>query len=478
MAKFPFIGPSYVHRSVNFDAQRSINLYPVKSEIETSKDIAALVGTPGLREFCDIPVNKVRGGHRVGERVFFAVSNKIYELFADGTYSLRGTINTTAGLVSMADNGLELCAVDGPDGWILTLADNSFNQIVSAGWLGADMVAFVDGYFVFNAPQTGKYYISELYSGGQEDPLDFATAEGSPDVIVGLIALRKEVWLFGTDSVEVVFNSGGADFPFQRIQGAFIEYGCVSKGTIAKTANTVFWVGRDAQGQGVVWMANGYQPQRVSTHAVEYAIQRYLNITDASAYTYQEDGHYFYVLNFASANTSWVYDITLNQWHERAYFNLETGEYERHRGAVHVFAFGKHLIGDYATGKIYWQSLDFYDDDGTPIRRSRTCSHMSNNSLDYIYYQRMQVDMETGIGLNDGATEDVIPNCMLRWSDDGGHTWSNEHWREAGRIGKYKWRVFWNRLGRSRDRIFEFTTSVRCKIFLIGGNVMAEKGEN
>lgn len=478
MARFPFIGPSYVYPDVEFDAQRAINLQLIKSETETSKDIGALQGTPGLREFCDLEVDKIRGGHKVKGRVFFCAGNKLFELYADKTFTERGTINTTAGLVSMADNGDELCLVDGPDGWLLTLADNSFNQITSEGWEGADMVAFVDGYFVFNDPQTGKYYISNLYSGATIDPLEFATAEGSPDDLIGLIALRKEVWLFGTRSIEVVFNSGNADFPFERIQGAFIEYGCVSKGTIAKTANTVFWVGADDQGHGVVWMATGYQPQRISTYAVECALQNYLDLSDAWAYTYQEDGHYYYVLNFASANTTWVYDVNLNQWHERAYFNLETGEYERHRGNVHVFAFGKHLVGDYANGKVYEQSLDYFDDDGNPIRRERTIPHLANSAEDWIYHQRFTLIMKTGIGLNDGAAEDVTPNVMLQWSDDGGSEFGNEHWREAGKIGRRKWRVFWNRLGRSRDRVYKLVTSVRCKVLIIAGDLDATKGDH
>lgn len=478
MARFPFIGPSYVYPEVEFDAQRSINLQLVKSETETSKDVGALEGTPGLKQFCDLQVDKIRGGHKVRGRVFFVAGNTLFELYSDGTFTSRGTINTSAGLVSMADNGQELCLVDGPDGWILTLSDNSFNQITGGGWSGADMVCFVDGYFVFNDPQTGKYYITSLYSGATIDPLEFATAEGSPDDLIGVIALRKEVWLFGERSIEVVFNSGNADFPFERIQGAFIEYGCVSKGTIAKTANTVFWVGNDDEGHGVIWMATGYQPQRISTHAVETALQRYLDLSDAWAYTYQENGQYFYVLNFASANTSWVYDINLNQWHERAYFNMETGEYERHRGNVHVFAFGKHLVGDYANGKIYEQSLKYYDDDGNPTRRERTCPHLSNSDEDWVFYERMTLIMKTGIGLNDGAAEDVTPNVMLSWSDDGGSEFGNEHWREAGKIGRRKWRVYWNRLGRSRDRVFKVVTAVRCKVFLMSGSVNAKKGDH
>lgn len=476
MAQIPFIGPSYVYRSLDFDAQRAVNLMLVKSESETSKDIGAMEGTPGLLEFCDTGYNRIRGGHKVKGRVFVCAANKLIEIFADSTFSVLGTINSTSGFVSMADNGSELCLVDGADGWILTLATDSFDQIVAAGWSGADTVTFIDGYFIFNDPQTGKYYISALYSGASIDALEFATAEGSPDDLIGVESLRRELWLFGENSIEVAQNTGDADFPFQRVQGAFIEYGCVSKGTIAKTANTLFWVSQDKQGQGVVWMTDGYGPRKISTNAVEQALQSYRDLSEAWAYTYQENGTYYYVLNFASANTTWVYDINLDQWHERAYFNTATGEYERHRGNVHIFAFGKHLIGDYQNGKIYEQSLNYFDDDGDPIRRMRTCPHLSNSAEDQLFHERLTLIMQTGIGLIDGADEDVDPNVMLKWSDDGGYTWSNEHWKEAGKIGKYKRRVYWNRLGRARDRVYQVVTTARCKIFFIMADLQAKKG--
>lgn len=476
MAQIPFIGPSYVYEDLEFDAQRSVNLMLMKSESETSKDVGAMVGTPGLVEFCDTGYNRIRGGLKTKGRVFVCAANKVIEIYEDGTQSVRGTINSTNGFVSMASNGSEVCLVDGAEGWILTLSDNSFNQITGGGWSGADTVTFIDGYFIFNDPQTGKYYISALYSGATIDALEFATAEGGPDDLVGVASLRRDLWLFGENTIEVAQNTGDADFPFQRVQGAFIEYGCVSKGTIAKAANTLFWVSADEQGQGMVFMTEGYGPRKISTNAVDEALQSYRDLSEAWAYTYQEKGTYYYCLNFASANTTWVYDVNLDQWHERAYFNVNTGQYERHRGNVHIYAFGKHLIGDYENGKIYEQKLSYYDDAGTPIRRMRTCPHLADGGEDQLFHERLTLIMKTGVGLNDGEDEDVTPQVMMQFSDDGGSEFGNEHWKSAGKIGKRKWRVYWNRLGRSRDRVYKVVTSARCKILFISADLNAKKG--
>ena len=74
------------------------------------------------------------------------------------------------------------------------------------------------------------------------------------------------------------FSQVNPDFPFERVQGGFIEYGCVAPASLAKIKGVVFWLGRDAFGQGVVYLAQGMTPQRISTHAIEQAIAGYASM--------------------------------------------------------------------------------------------------------------------------------------------------------------------------------------------------------
>lgn len=484
MGTFPLVGPSYTDRSRNFDCQRSVNLYPIKSESGTSKAITALQGTPGLLTFSqplvevwETNAGPARGCRLVIDRCFFVINQTLYEVLSDGSNINRGELITTTGTVSMSDNGLQLIMVDGLNGYVFTLADNSFVLITSTGFLGATTVTYCDGYFILNKPDSGIYYISALNDGTTYDPLDFASAEGTPDNLIAVAAVHGQVWLLGSQSVEVVYDSGNVDFPFQNVQGVFIQYGCIAPYSVVTTSNTIFWVGADKDGSGIVWMANAYQPQRISTSAIEYAIQQYGDISNTTAYTYQEDGHYFYALNFPNANITWVYDIGTQQWHERGYFNTTTGLYERHRAECHVFAFGKHLVGDYETGLIYEQSLDIYDDNGNPKRWMRACPHIADD-LEYIYYNKLQVDMQTGVGLTTGNAANVSPQVMLQWSDDGGYTWSNEHWVSIGAIGNYATRALWRRLGRSRDRVFRIAGAFNSKVCIIAGHITPVPGTN
>jgi hypothetical protein len=67
---------------------------------------------------------------------------------------------------------------------------------------------------------------------------------------------------------------------------------------------------------------------------------------------------------------------------------------------------------------------------------------------------------------------------MLRWSDDGGSTWSNEHWTTIGALGKYKNRAIWRRLGTARDRVFEVVVTDPVKAVIVSANLKASGGEN
>ena len=371
------------------------------------------------------------------------------------------------------NNGIQLfVACNGPS-YIYNAQTNVFQQITDSDFPGAVTVGYLDGYFVFNEPNSQKIWVTALLDGTSVDPLDFASAEGSPDGVVGIIVDHREVWVYGTNSVEVWYNSGNADFPLSRIQGAFNELGCVAAYSIAKMDNGLFWLGQDARGQGIVYRANGYTGQRISTHAIEWQIQQYGNLSDAIGYTYQQDGHSFYVLIFPSANATWVYDVATQAWHERAGF--ANGEFTRHRSNCQVFFNSEVLVGDYQNGNIYAFDLDDFSDNGSIQKwlRSWRALPTGQNNLKRTAQHSLQLDLETGVGLNLGQGSD--PQVMLRWSDDGGHTWSSEHWVSIGKIGEFYRRAIWRRLGMTmkiRDRVYEVSGTDPVKIAVMGAELL------
>lgn len=471
--QFPFVGPSYSARVKNLDAQQCINLYPEMAG-PNSKTVAALIGTPGLSLWTTLAGGGIRGTLRFSSTLSVVVAGpNVYTVDVNGVGTLRGTVSDLNTPVSMASNGQVVMIVTGPEGYALNPTTGSLSEIVNSAFTGADRVDFVDGYFVFNKPGTGQFQITGLYT-TDIDPLDFATAEGSPDLLVSLIVDHRELWLFGENSTEVYFNSGNTDFPFERIQGAFIEQGCAAKNSVAKMDNRVFWLTADDRGQGMVMSAVGYQPQRVSDHALEYAIGQMSTISDAVAYTYQQEGHAFYVLSFPTANQTWVLDASTNQWHQRAWRNPATNSFNRHRSNCHMAFINENIVGDWETGKLYKLDLDVFTDNGDPIARVRACPHLSDPDYRWQIFDALQVDMQTGVGLTTGQGSD--PKAMLQWSTDGGYSWSNELWAPIGKIGERRTRVMWRRLGRSRDRVFKVTITDPVRVAIVGASVRVRQG--
>ena len=473
--KTPILGSAYVARSVNAADNRMVNMFP-EVVPDGGKDPAFLQRAPGLKFWQTVGVGPIRGlwAHQTNGTDFYVASgNEFYKLTAlDATPVKLGDITGT-GPVSIADNGTQLFIACNPDGFIYNESTGAFGKITDPDFPGAVTVSYLDGYFVFNEPNTQKIWVTALLDGASIDPLDFASAEGSPDGVVSVLTDHRELWVFGTDTTEVWYNAGGVDFPLVRIQGAFNELGCAAPYSVAKMDNQIYWLGKDARGQGMVYRAAGYIGQRISTHAIEWQLQEYADISDATGYTYQQDGHSFYVLNFPGANTTWVFDVATGAWHERAAF--ANGSFNRHRGDNMCNFESNIVIGDYENGNIYTFDLTTYEDNGQPQKwlRSWRALPTGANNLNRTAQHSLQLDCETGVGLVTGQGSN--PQAMLRWSDDGGHTWSNEHWRSMGQIGQYGYRTYWRRLGMTqkiRDRVYEVSGTDPVRVYVMGAELL------
>lgn len=465
MGDFAIVGGAYRARAKAFDAQRCVNLYPEVSGSGTSLSVAALYGTPGLALWGNYGTGPVRSAIRFDAQTLIVISGaRAYKVTPTGVATmLTGLMASDTLPVSTASNGsVIMVTTGGIDGYFIDPAAGTITQITDPDFLGGGNVGFLDGFFVWNVPGTGQFQYSQLY-GPLIDPLDFATAEGSPDDIVASIVNYRELWLFGENSTEVWYNQGDLDQVFGRIQGAFMEVGCAASNSVAKMDNTVFWLGADDRGKGIVYRATGYTPQRISTHAIEWAIAQYSDVSDAIGYTYQQEGHQFYVLSFPAGNATWVYDAATDLWHERAWRDIDGG-LNRHRSNCQVAFAGLVLVGDWQNGNVYSMALDTYSDNGVVIPRIRAAPYVTNDDNNFMTFDVLQIDMETG----------VTGIAVLQWSDDDGKTWSNELQASLGAIGETV-RVRWRRLGKSRARIFRVTITDSVKVAIVGASITARK---
>ena len=267
--QIPFIGQAYTARSLNVDSQRCVNMYPEADP--QGKSVMALYGTPGLTlKQTATAAASSRGAWVSGSNLYFVSGNKLYKYNTSYSETPIGTLNTSTGVVRFDENLTQIMLVDGTDGYIVTIATDAFAVISDGDFtpVNPTHVVNIDGYFIVNDNGTDQFYISSINNGTAWDPLDFASAESRPDDTIAIIADHGELWLLGDESTDVYHNTGNSDFPFQRVSGAFIEQGIAAKHSVAKMDNSIFWLGKNRIGHGIVWRANGYTPVRVSTHAL------------------------------------------------------------------------------------------------------------------------------------------------------------------------------------------------------------------
>lgn len=470
--KIPLIGGHNRRRSVNHDGQRTVNLY-VETDSAEPETGSALYMVPGKTEFCTIGDGPIRAMIRFFDYVIAVSNNEVYVIQSSGASKMVGTIAIDAsGRVAMSANRNHVVIVCGSMAYTCTAT--KLTEITDPDFVGSYNVEYLDGYFIFSIPDSQQFYISAINDGSILDSLDFAQAESNLDDIVRPFVDHQELWLFGEYSTEIWYNSGASDFPLARRDGAVLEVGCAAPESVASADNTIFWLGRNKHGSGIVYRADQYNPQIISNRGIEYEISLIDDITDARAFTYQQAGHTFYVLAFPSGGKTFVYDASVQDpdaaWHVR-----ETYLQGRDRSNCYAFAWGRHLVGDYASSVIWMLDDDTYTDGDLPILWERTMPRVMSDAK-RVFFRSLTVNIERGVGLTSG--EGSNPKMYLDWSDDGGHTWCSKREASMGAMGNYKPVVTFNRLGSSRDRVFRLTGSEPVKTVILGGYLTAEAGEN
>lgn len=463
--RLPFATTSYTHRSLPVSAQRLINLFP-EVQPETAKSRLPLLPAPGLRAFADVGVGPVRGVHVMGADLYVVAGGSVFRVTTAGTVTTLGAI-PGSGPVSLDSNGDDLCIVVPATGagYVVNRAAGTVTAITDPDFLPASGVTVIDGYFVFGKLDSTEFFLSAINDPLSYNALDFASAEGAPDNIVAPVRVGRDLWLFGDRTTEVWSNTGATDFPFLRVSGGFVSRGTAARFSVATRLGAVTWLGDDR----VVYTANGITPTRISTHAIEQAIGGYTRVDDAVAWIYEQEGHAFYVLSFPDAGDTWVYDFASGLWHER-----ESEGEGLWRAWLGVPFAGAVIAGDAATGSL-WRVDPTYAYEGTAqiIRVATGTSYHAEGKK--VAFTRLAAEFETGVGLVTGQGSN--PQAWLAWSSDGGRTWSNDAAVSLGRMGEYRARVEWRRLGMARDRVFRLQWSDPVYTTLIAVNVDAEAGD-
>lgn len=472
---YPIFGSYGKRPSVNFNSEDLINLYLINDP--GGKKKYALIGTPGLN------IERTVQTGTEESRVFFVFQGAMYGVFGDNVYKFNsslspvsiGSLNTSSGSVSItANNGNQIIFVDGVNGYIYNTSTNIFSQITASGFPIKPLnVAFLDGYFAIPLADSNYYQISAINDGTKWDALDAVQIQAYPGNNVGVGVVNRRLYFFKDVATEVWYNQGAADFPFRRDNNLILNFGCLTAASIASEFGYLAWLSKDKDGVGSVMMTDGQNVAPISDDSIDDLIGTFSNPADMNSFIYKDGDHIFYVMNFNSDDYTLVYDFVMKAWHKREMHqtipNGGRGPISKKRNLpnCHAYFNNKHYVGSYKAPVIYQMSLNFEDNAGEPIERTRIPRHFFDEGYRRIQITALQIDMQMGIGKASGTYQN--PQVFLRVSKDGGHVYGNLHSASVGKIGQNKVRAKFRKLGITRDLVPKISFNAPVMPFIILG---------
>lgn len=506
---FSFVGGQDVAPNITQNMQMCVNFY-VEVDQQNPKEVLALLGTPGLNElvfaagggspgFSDLttqwpvpysgPSLPVRGSWVLpgSQQALAVIGNTCYLVTATPatstsfpTLSLTsvGTLATSAGPVCIRDNNIGGYAVlvDGPNGYLYNIATHAFSQIADPAWLGSNTVAYIDGWWIFNQPGTQTFYTNYPQYGIGFNGSYFALKDATSDNLMAVFESKEQLWLIGERSTEIWYDAGGQYFPFQRLVGTLIQAGTKAAASIARFSTEgqdgIIFYGRSDRGENVIVRTKGFAIDVVSNAAFGDEVATYPITSDAIGYTYQEDTHEFYVLTFPSADVTWCYDAQSNVLHKRLSYDPYAQQFHRHRSNCFMNFQGMRIVGDYQCGSLYQLTRSSYTDSGWPLLAKRRSPHIWDlGQRGRVFMASLQIDFTPGVGNASGMGSD--PQVGLAISRDGGNTFGQRWNASIGKIGQFKNRTMWRRLGFGRDNVLDIEIIDPVRRDIIGATIKA-----
>ena len=413
-----FFGGSYQSQAVTADQERTINFYPEVLQSPGATSRMVLYPTPGVQNINisgQLGAGFGRGHYALNNQEFAVLGNILYEIESSGFMNSRATVAVDDNPATICGNGEgQFLVTSGGNAYIYDNATMGCTQI--SGLDGkARMGGYLDGRFLVldNAASPPTLYISAVFDGLTWTPgTDFAQRTLAPDPWRSFKVVGRYIWLFGELTTEI-WQDVGANFPFAPFPSSLIPYGIAAPFSAALVGDGVAWLAVNAAGKRCVMYAAGQNPESISTYPLESALGEYNSVASAVGDSYSDRGHTFYLLSVEDEpETTYVWDLETKLWHERATWRYELNKYEAWRPRFHAYAFGEHRILDSAGSYLYKMHPEITTDvDSLPIRRMRRAPAIQNEDK-RIFYPRLQLDVEPGLGLGDDTPNRPRPSMV------------------------------------------------------------------
>lgn len=373
MEYFGFVGNSVLARSRTQNCEWTNNLY-IEASAGTPKRAKGLYSRPCLVPWTLCAPGPIRAMHFQDGRLNVVSGNYYYDVQQSRNVTILGEVQQDSHPATISTNGTngnQNFVTSGGLGYIHDLSTGSFVQISDANFPDPTIQgAYIDADFVALKGGSNTFQWSAALDGLTWPGLNIAQASSSSDNKISMVVSHREIWLFGSKNTEVWANTPNA---YEPVPGVFVEHGIAAPWTATRLDNTVYWVGLDEAGTAVVWRANGYTPERISDHALEYQLQSLPRLDDMRGLAFQMGGHGWYLLYSPHVptdshgrdmeHTTYVFDINAQAWTDWSHWSDRYMRFFPFVGTTHANAWnGLTLIGDRQSGTIYRLSFQHFTD--------------------------------------------------------------------------------------------------------------------
>lgn len=443
--------PIHSYRLDTASSARLVNCF-AEATPPGAKGPVILRRAPGIAPQTACGTGPGRGLHVMKGELYAVSGTKLYLVPQAGAVRELGVI-AGSGRVSMADNGVQLAIISSSLGYVYS---GGLVQITDPDFTARNPSSprFSDNYLMLIDAGTGQFFISDLADFTSYDGLQFATAEGAPDNLIALEVDHRDAFLVGTSSCELWQNQGGAGFPYERLPNGFIEIGGIAPLGICKQDNSPFWLASDKTFRRL----QGGTPLKVSQIGVERAWGKYSRVDDAECYPYTLEGHLAVVIRFPTAQATWIYDCSTQEWHERDGYLSGAWDIS---GIVECY--GRVYVQRASTGEVGILDSRTFKDWEQPLRAQWAYQPLYSKGND-IQINRVRMGIEVGVGIPTAAEasgDGTDPRITLELSRKGGRegTFKVVGSRSLGRQGDFKRAVHWDGLGTGPDNVLRATFS-------------------
>lgn len=438
---FNLTGGDYQHKSRPLSNQVTRNFWPQIQASPKAKSNYILQSFYGLKTFKEMSGAVDRGMLQNQGILYKVTDTTLYTVASNGTHTPLGTIPGSNRCIIKA-MGAQIIIANG-SGLIYIWDGTSLTQNTDINLGTPKGVAVLNSQAIYDAGTGQGFDVSDVGTPGIINGLNNASAETASDNLLIPYAYRETLYLMGSETIELWWDSGQGNPPFDKIQGAIINMGLDAIYSVADNPDFIFFFGIDKQVHTLTGGSSSVDTV-ISTPALAKIFQGYSVTSDSIGWTMELEGQWFYVLTFPTQDITWVFPVG-GEW-----FQWGSSLSGRIRANSYTEIFGKRLVADYQSGNIYELDPETYTDASETIVRTRITApiHGGLFKQDGCQFEinRLELILETGVGLIEGQGSN--PSIGVSFSRDGGKTFGTERFVKVGGLGNTRQKAILTNCGR------------------------------